>query len=34
MAVYQATLTIRTKGPGTHEITDEVARALQASGLA
>jgi len=34
MAVHQTTLTIRTRGKGTHEITGEVARALQASGLA
>jgi len=33
MAVYQTTLTIRPRGPGTHEITDQVARALKASGL-
>ncbi len=33
MAVYQTTLTIRTKGAWTYEITDEVARALEASGL-
>jgi secondary thiamine-phosphate synthase enzyme len=33
MAVYQATLQVRTKGAGTYEITDEVARALQASGM-
>jgi len=33
MATYQATLTVRTKGAGTYEITDEVARALQASGM-
>jgi secondary thiamine-phosphate synthase enzyme len=34
MAVHQTTLTIRTKGAGTYEITDEVARALRASGFA
>lgn len=34
MAVYQRTLTIRTRGAGTYEITDEVARALGASRLA
>jgi len=34
MAVYQKNLTIRTRGAGTYEITDEVARALGASGLA
>ena len=27
MAVHQTTLTIRTRGQGTHEFTDEVARA-------
>ncbi|MEN9401924.1 MAG: hypothetical protein RL091_627 [Verrucomicrobiota bacterium] len=34
MAVYQKNLTIRTRGAGTYEVTDEVARALGASGLA
>jgi secondary thiamine-phosphate synthase enzyme len=34
MAVYQSTLEVRTRGPGTYEITAEIARALQASGLA
>lgn len=33
MAVHQTTLTFHSPGPGTHEITDEVARALRASGL-
>lgn len=33
MAVHQTTLTLRTRGKGTHEITDEVARALKKSGL-
>lgn len=33
MAVYQKTLTIRTKGAGTYEITQEVAQALKASGM-
>lgn len=33
MAVFQKTLTIRTKGAGTYEITDEVARALRGSGM-
>jgi secondary thiamine-phosphate synthase enzyme len=33
MAVYQTTLAIRTRGAGTYEITAEVARALQASGM-
>ncbi|HEY8993674.1 MAG TPA: secondary thiamine-phosphate synthase enzyme YjbQ [Lacunisphaera sp.] len=33
MALYQTTITLRTRGPGTYEITDEVARALVKSGL-
>lgn len=33
MAVYQTTLTLRTRGPGTYEITDQAARALRTSGL-
>jgi secondary thiamine-phosphate synthase enzyme len=33
MAVFQQALTIRTKGTGTYEITDEVSRALKASGM-
>jgi secondary thiamine-phosphate synthase enzyme len=33
MPVYQTTLTLRTRGAGTHEITEPVARALKASGL-
>lgn len=33
MAVFQKTLTIRTKGAGTYEITDEVVRAVQACGM-
>lgn len=33
MAVHQTTLTLRTRGKGTYEITGEVARALKASGL-
>ena len=33
MAVYQTTLTVRTRGPGTYEITGEVAQALKQSGL-
>ena len=33
MAIHQATLTIRTRGPGTYEITDQVAQALRASGI-
>jgi secondary thiamine-phosphate synthase enzyme len=31
MAVYQTTLTVRTRGAWTYEITEEVARALKAS---
>ncbi len=34
MATYQTTLAVRTRGAGTYEITEEVARALKASGLA
>jgi secondary thiamine-phosphate synthase enzyme len=33
MAVHHTTLTVRTRGKGTYEITAEVVRALQASGL-
>ena len=33
MPVCQTTLTVRTKGAWTYEITDGVARALQASGM-
>ena len=33
MPVYQTTLTIRTHGAWTYEITEPVVRALQASGL-
>lgn len=33
MPVYQTTLTVRTRGQGTYEITDEVSRALQKSGM-
>jgi secondary thiamine-phosphate synthase enzyme len=33
MAIHQTTITLRTRGPGTYEITDEVARALVKSGL-
>lgn len=33
MAVYQTTLTVRTQGAGTYEITEEIARALKASGF-
>jgi secondary thiamine-phosphate synthase enzyme len=33
MAVHQTTLTVRTRGAGTYEITDEVARALAKSGM-
>jgi secondary thiamine-phosphate synthase enzyme len=34
MAVHQATLTLRPRGPGLHEITAEVAREVQRSGCA
>jgi secondary thiamine-phosphate synthase enzyme len=33
MTVHHTTLTVRTRGKGTYEITAEVVRALQASGL-
>ncbi|MDQ5978565.1 MAG: hypothetical protein QG602_1539 [Verrucomicrobiota bacterium] len=33
MAVHQKTLSVRTRGKGTYEITEEVAQALRASGL-
>jgi len=33
MAVHQTTLSIRTRGPGTYEITDVVAGALRQSGM-
>ncbi len=33
MPVHQTALTIRTRGKGTYEITEEVARTLRASGL-
>lgn len=33
MPIHQATLTVRTPGQGTHEITDEIARELSRSGL-
>ncbi len=33
MAVVQTTLSIRTRGQGTYEFTDEVALALQKSGM-
>jgi len=33
MAVHQTTLSIRTRGPGTYEITDAVADALRQSGM-
>lgn len=33
MPIHQSTLTIRTPGQGTHEITDEIARELACSGL-
>jgi secondary thiamine-phosphate synthase enzyme len=34
MSVHQATFSIRTRGPGTHEITDAVAREITRSGIA
>jgi len=34
MATYQQTLTIRTRGAGLHAFTDELAGAVQRSGLA
>jgi secondary thiamine-phosphate synthase enzyme len=34
MPVHQATLTLRPRGPGLHEITAEVAREVQRSGVA
>lgn len=34
MPVHQTTLTVRTRGAWTYEITEEVARALKASGMA
>jgi secondary thiamine-phosphate synthase enzyme len=33
MAIAQTTLTVRTRGPGTYEITSEVAAALRKSGM-
>jgi len=33
MAIHQTTFTVRTRGKGTHEITDEVAQALRTSGF-
>lgn len=33
MSVHQVTFTVRTPGQGTHEITEQVARELQRSGL-
>ena len=33
MPIHQATLTIRTPGQGTHDITDDIARELARSGL-
>ena len=34
MAIHQATLTLRTRGAGTYEITDQVAQVLRSSGFA
>lgn len=33
MATYQTTLSVRTRGSGTYEITEEVAQALKTSGF-
>src|SRR3954469_14117144 len=33
MATFQKTIMVKTKGAGTYEITDEVSRALKASGM-
>lgn len=33
MSVHQATFTVRTKGKGLHEVTDEVAREVERSGI-
>jgi secondary thiamine-phosphate synthase enzyme len=33
MAVHQTTLTVRTRGKGTYEITDQVVEVVRASGL-
>lgn len=33
MAIYQETLTLRTRGRGLHEFTDELARVVRTSGL-
>lgn len=34
MAVHQSTLTLRTRGKGLHEVTDQIAREVQRSGIA
>lgn len=34
MAIHQETLTIRTRGRGLHEFTDDLARVTKTSGLA
>ena len=33
MAIYQETLTLRTRGRGLHEFTEDLARIVEASGL-
>jgi secondary thiamine-phosphate synthase enzyme len=33
MAVHQTTLTVRTRGAGTYEVSDQVAQVVRASGL-
>lgn len=33
MAIFRTTLTVRTRGAGMHEITDEVARVIGGSGM-
>jgi secondary thiamine-phosphate synthase enzyme len=33
MAIFQSSITVRTRGAGTYEITSEVTKALKASGL-
>ncbi len=33
MPIHQSTITVRTKGQGTYELTDELARELRRSGL-
>ena len=33
MPIHQTTLTVRTRGPGLHEITDQVSREVKRSGV-